>query len=69
MTPVAGARRSISASRFYFRPGDPLETNCAVADVRPGSAEIWSAMKSPIYFQETVATDPGTAGLERARRT
>ena len=40
---------------FYFRPGDPLETNCAVADVRPGSAEIWSAMKSPIYFQETVA--------------
>jgi isoquinoline 1-oxidoreductase subunit beta len=40
---------------FYFRPGDPLETNCAIADVRPGSAEVWSAMKSPIYFQETVA--------------
>ena len=40
---------------FYFRPGDPLETNCAIADVRPGSAEIWSAMKSPVYFQETVA--------------
>jgi isoquinoline 1-oxidoreductase beta subunit len=45
---------------FYFRPGDPLETNCAVADVKPGSAEIWSAMKSPIYFQETVA---GILGL------
>ncbi len=40
---------------FHFRPGDPLETNCAVADVRPGSAEIWSALKSPIYFQEKVA--------------
>jgi isoquinoline 1-oxidoreductase beta subunit len=40
---------------FYFRPGDPLETNCAVADVGPTSAEIWSSMKSPIYFQETVA--------------
>ncbi|HUA04961.1 MAG TPA: molybdopterin cofactor-binding domain-containing protein [Solirubrobacteraceae bacterium] len=40
---------------FYFRPGDPLETNCAIADVQPASAEIWSAMKSPIYFQETVA--------------
>ena len=40
---------------FYFRPGDPLETNCAIADVRPGSAEIWSAMKSPVYLQETVA--------------
>ncbi len=45
---------------FYFRPGDPLETNCAIADVRPGSAEIWSAMKSPVYFQETVA---GILGL------
>jgi isoquinoline 1-oxidoreductase beta subunit len=42
---------------FYFRPGDPLETNCAIADVRSDRAEIWSAMKSPIYFQETVATE------------
>ena len=40
---------------FYFRPGDPLETNSAVADVRPGGAEIWSCLQSPIYFQETVA--------------
>ncbi len=40
---------------FYFRPGDPLETNCAVADVRPGRAEIWSSLKSPIYVQENIA--------------
>jgi isoquinoline 1-oxidoreductase beta subunit len=40
---------------FYFRPGDPLETNCAVADVRPGRAEIWSSLKSPIYAQERIA--------------
>ena len=32
---------------FHFRPGDPLETNCAVADVRPDKAEIWSSLKSP----------------------
>lgn len=44
---------------FYFRPGDPLETNCAIADVRPDSADISSAMKSPIYFQETVAQTLG----------
>jgi isoquinoline 1-oxidoreductase beta subunit len=54
MTPALGQALD-QRFTFYFRPGDPLETNCAVADVRPGSAEIWSAMKSPIYFQETVA--------------
>lgn len=54
MTPAVGQTLD-QRFTFYFRPGDPLETNCAVADVRPGSAEIWSAMKSPIYFQETVA--------------
>jgi len=40
---------------FYFRPGDPLETNCAVADVRPGSAEVWSSLKTPVYAQEQLA--------------
>jgi isoquinoline 1-oxidoreductase subunit beta len=54
MTPALGQTLD-QRFTFYFRPGDPLETNCAVADVRPDSAEIWSAMKSPIYFQETVA--------------
>jgi isoquinoline 1-oxidoreductase subunit beta len=54
MTPALGQTLD-QRFTFYFRPGDPLETNCAVADVRPGSAEVWSAMKSPIYFQETVA--------------
>ncbi|MFL5823014.1 MAG: molybdopterin cofactor-binding domain-containing protein [Solirubrobacteraceae bacterium] len=44
---------------FYFRPGDPLETNCAIADVRSGSAEIWSALKSPIYAQEQIAQNLG----------
>jgi isoquinoline 1-oxidoreductase beta subunit len=54
MTPALGPTLD-QRFAFYFRPGDPLETNCAVADVRSDSAEIWSAMKSPIYFQETVA--------------
>lgn len=44
---------------FYFRPGDPLETNCAIADVRTGSAEIWSSLKSPIWAQEQLATNLG----------
>ena len=44
---------------FYFRPGDPLETNCAVADVRPGRAEIWSCLKSPVWAQEQIALNLG----------
>ncbi len=44
---------------FHFRPGDPLESNCAVADVRDGSAEIWSSLKSPIWAQEQIATSLG----------
>ncbi len=41
---------------FYFRPGDPLETNCAIANVTTSSAEVWSSLKSPIYAQEQIAT-------------
>jgi isoquinoline 1-oxidoreductase beta subunit len=40
---------------FYFRPGDPLETNCAIADVASNSAQVWSSMKSPIWAQEQLA--------------
>jgi isoquinoline 1-oxidoreductase beta subunit len=40
---------------FNFRPGDPLETNCAIADVKPGSAEVWASLKSPIWAQEQLA--------------
>jgi isoquinoline 1-oxidoreductase subunit beta len=40
---------------FYFASNSPLETNCAIADVTPDSAEIWSSLKSPIVAQETIA--------------
>ena len=40
---------------FSFRPGDPLETNCAVADVRSNSAEVFSTLKSPVWAQEQLA--------------
>ncbi|MGI8815419.1 MAG: molybdopterin cofactor-binding domain-containing protein [Pseudonocardia sp.] len=44
---------------FYFRGGSPLETNCAVADVRSDRAEIWAASKSPIAAQHQIAKDLG----------
>ncbi len=44
---------------FYFVSNSPLETNCAVADVRPDGAEIWSSLKSPIVAQQTIAAKLG----------
>ena len=40
---------------FYFRSNSALETNTAIADVRDGSAEIWSALKLPITAQKDIA--------------
>lgn len=44
---------------FHFRSGSPLEPNCAVADVRSDSAEIWGGLKSPIDAQGRVAQAVG----------
>ncbi|SFO31416.1 isoquinoline 1-oxidoreductase, beta subunit [Pseudonocardia ammonioxydans] len=44
---------------FYFRSNSALETNCAIADVRDGSAEIWGPSKSPIAAQADIAQDLG----------
>jgi isoquinoline 1-oxidoreductase subunit beta len=60
LTPALPLGKTIDRTfTFHFRPGDPLETNCAVADVRPGSAEIWSCLKSPIWAQEQIAANLG----------
>ncbi|OIK07710.1 molybdopterin cofactor-binding domain-containing protein [Streptomyces monashensis] len=40
---------------FHFASNSALETNCAIADVRKDSAEIWGSMKSPIVAQEQIA--------------
>ncbi|MER5421018.1 molybdopterin cofactor-binding domain-containing protein [Streptosporangium roseum] len=44
---------------FHFRSNSALEPNCAVADVRADRAEIWSALKSPIVAQRTIAAKLG----------
>ncbi|MEU4159097.1 molybdopterin cofactor-binding domain-containing protein [Actinoplanes sp. NPDC026670] len=54
ITPFVEARFT-----FQFRSNSALETNCAIADVRPGRAEIWSALKSPIVAQQTIAARLG----------
>ncbi len=40
---------------FNFRPGDPLEPNCAVADVREDAAIIYAPLKAPIWAKERIA--------------
>ncbi|MGW0810713.1 molybdopterin cofactor-binding domain-containing protein [Nonomuraea sp. NPDC002799] len=44
---------------FAFRSNSALEPNCAIADVRADRAEIWSALKSPIVAQQTIAAKLG----------
>ncbi|MGW0765512.1 molybdopterin cofactor-binding domain-containing protein [Streptomyces sp. NPDC002676] len=44
---------------FHFASNSALETNCAVADVGSGSAEIWASVKSPITAQEEIAAKLG----------
>ncbi|MFJ4203090.1 molybdopterin cofactor-binding domain-containing protein [Streptomyces sviceus] len=44
---------------FAFVSHAPLETNSAVADVRPDRAEIWSGLKSPIVAQAAIAQAVG----------
>ncbi|MHA4820277.1 molybdopterin cofactor-binding domain-containing protein, partial [Streptomyces aculeolatus] len=44
---------------FHFRSNSALEPNCAIADVRPDRAEVWSALKSPIVAKEAIAAKLG----------
>ena len=47
---------------FYFRSNSPLETNCAIADVRPDSAEVWASLKSPILAKQDIVGKLGLPG-------
>ncbi|MBD0708697.1 isoquinoline 1-oxidoreductase [Streptomyces sp. CBMA291] len=44
---------------FHFASNAALETNCAIADVREGSAEIWGSFKAPLVAQEEIALTLG----------
>ncbi|MFG2582644.1 molybdopterin cofactor-binding domain-containing protein [Streptomyces malaysiensis] len=44
---------------FNFRSNSALEPNCAIADVRPHRAEIWSSLKAPIVAKEAIAAKLG----------
>jgi isoquinoline 1-oxidoreductase beta subunit len=37
----------------------PLEVECAIVDVRPGSCEIWAGLQTPIVALQAIAADLG----------
>jgi isoquinoline 1-oxidoreductase beta subunit len=55
LTPALPGKTIETVFTFNFRPGDPLETNCAVANVTATSAEVWASLKSPIWAKEQIA--------------
>ena len=46
---------------FYFRSSSAMDTNSAIADVRPDRATIWAGLKSPIVAQQQIALKLGLA--------
>ncbi|MFC7344782.1 molybdopterin cofactor-binding domain-containing protein [Saccharopolyspora griseoalba] len=56
---VPGAKSVDAEFAFAFVNGSALDTNAAVADVRPDRAEIWSSMKVPIVAKQEIARSLG----------
>ena len=53
------AKKVDASFTFRFRSNSSLEPNCAIADVRSGSATIWGSLKSPVVAQENIALELG----------
>ncbi len=49
---------------FMFRSSAALEPNCAIADVRPDRATVWSGLKSPIVAQGEIAKAVGLSAKD-----
>ena len=59
-TPVQLLAGTVKADFFFaFASNSPLEPDCAIADVRSTSAEIWSSLKAPIDAQGEIAAALG----------
>ena len=52
-------RRSTPTSLRVRQQQRRWRPNCAIADVRPDSAEIWASLKSPIVAQQDIAAQLG----------
>ena len=59
LQPLPGHEVLEAEFTFAWAGNSALETNCAVADVQAGKAEIWSPMKIPIVAQYEIAQKLG----------
>ncbi|MBC8058136.1 MAG: xanthine dehydrogenase family protein molybdopterin-binding subunit, partial [Rhizobiales bacterium] len=57
--PPLGALTVEGEFEFAAATHCPLEVECAIADVRPGSCEIWAGLQTPIIAQQSIAADLG----------
>ncbi len=57
--PALGTRTLEASFDFACVSHAPLETNTAIADVRPDRAEIWSGLKIPIIALQHIAQECG----------
>jgi len=57
----AGVGQITLDAQFWFPAAThcPLEVECAIADVRAGSAEIWAGLQTPIVALQAIAADLG----------
>jgi isoquinoline 1-oxidoreductase beta subunit len=52
---VPGAEVIEETYTCQYRSGSPMEPNCAIADVRGDTAEVWGVFKLPIITQQRIA--------------
>ncbi len=57
--PPLGALTVEGEFQFAAATHAPLEVECAIADVRADSAEIWAGLQTPIVCQQSIAADLG----------
>jgi isoquinoline 1-oxidoreductase subunit beta len=48
---------------FAFASNAPLEPDCAIADIKGGTGEIWSSLKVPIYAKQEIQQKLGLRNL------
>jgi len=59
--PAPGGATQVVEAEFDFAPVNhaSLEVECAVADVRPDGADLWSGFQAPILAQQHIALELG----------
>ena len=59
-TPVLPGTTAVEGEFYWhFASHAPMETNTAIADVRPDGADVWTGTKVPVVAQQTIEAELG----------